>query len=177
MIGAKRRGAARNEQPLIFVRRRRALACKPNSVCPERQPPCRIRGDHHLSGTAVTGSLKRPTRAAASSYRRRFSAGHFIHLKGGAALLGLAPPGVCQPPLLPATLVGSYPTLSPFACVPHRRDHWPVCSLWHFPSPPGYPSGALLLGGGVPYGVRTFLAAAPFRRAGDAMVRPAHQLG
>jgi len=164
MATEKARGCPKRTAPHFLERWRRALACKPNSVCPERRPPCRFRGDHHLSGTAVTGSLKRPTRAAASPRGRRLSAGHLIRLKGGAALLGLAPPGVCQPPLLPATLVGSYPTLSPFACVPHRRDHRPVCSLWHFPSPSGYPNGALRLGGGAPCGVRTFLAAAPQRR-------------
>ena len=59
--------------------------CKPNSVCPPggRVP---VRGDHHLSGTAVADRLKQPTRAAL----RRATVS-----RKGAALFGLAPRGVC----------------------------------------------------------------------------------
>jgi len=66
--------------------------------------------------------------------------------------LALLPAGFVVPLLLPASAVGSYPTLSP---LPVRRKPPPsaVCSLWHFPSP----RGARGLPGTVPCGARTFL--------------------
>ena len=161
----KRRGAARSGQPLIFWKGG-GVRWPVSRILSARSDGRRVASGETiiylgLPSPAASSGLPAPPRR---SEKRRLSAGHLIRREGGAALLGLAPPGVCQPPLLPATLVGSYPTLSPFACVPHGRDHRPVCSLWHFPSPPGYPNGALLLGGGAPCGVRTFLAAAPHTR-------------
>src|SRR5690606_181616 len=86
----------------------------------------RIERDRHLSGTAVTGSLERPTRTA--------SAGHLIAPWSVAALFGLAPRGV----YLAVPVTRNAGGLLPHPFTHHlcaRGRHRLVYSLLHVPSP------------------------------------------
>ena len=78
-------------------------ACKPGSVV-----------NDHLSTTAVTGSLQRPTSQRNGP----------LH----GCVLGLAPDGVYNAAPVTGCAVVSYTALSP---LPAKRQA--VCFLWHFP--------------------------------------------
>jgi len=174
MATEKARGCPKRTAPHFLERWRRALACKPNSVCPERRPPCRFRGDHHLSGTAVTGSLKRPTRAAAPLRKAAPFSGPPYPPRGRC---GAAWP--CTPRGLPAAAV----TSDAGGLLPHP---FTLCLC---PAQAGPSAGLLSVALSVtarlpercpPVRRRGALWCSDFprRRAshetGDAMVRPAH---
>lgn len=91
-------------------------ACKPNSVYPRRR-----RLDRRAAGSTiiylwatVTGRLKRPTRAATPE--AGVSTGRRIRPEAGAALLGLAPRGVCQAACVAAGAGALLPHRCTLAC-------------------------------------------------------------
>ena len=110
---------------------------KPSSVPAET-------GEDHFSGTVVADGLEQPTRDSDGA-------------GSPSSLFGLAPGGVCHATPVTGRPVRSYRTVSPLP-VPLARPS-AVCSLLHFPSPPGAfaPRGARELPGTLPCGARTFL--------------------
>lgn len=94
------------------------MACKPDSVrgCPL---------DDHSSGSALTRSLKPPTRTARGEAPLP---GPVAGARGARSLFGVAPGGACRAGPVASPAVGSYPTVSP---LPQRTAA--VSSLWRFP--------------------------------------------
>ena len=119
-------------------------------------PPL-TRGGGHPSGTAVAGSLVRPTREHRAGSPRALAQGTVI------PLLTLLRVGFTEPPQSPAALVVSYTTVSP---LPSGHSQRAVCFLWHGPA--GRPGSALPTT--LPCGARTFLTGL----APGATARPTH---
>ena len=125
-------------------------ACRPGSVRPL------ARGGGHPSGTAVAGSLVRPTREHRTGCPQALAQGT------DGSPLGLAPGGVYR-----AAAV----TCGAGGLLHHRFTLTPanagaVCFLWHFPA--GHPGSALPTT--LPCGARTFLTGL----TPGATVRPTH---
>src|ERR1039457_1506235 len=120
-------------------------ACRPGSVHP------RMRADGHPSGTAVAGSLVRPT--------REHRTGRPQSLAQEAELLdrfplGLAPGGVYQAARVTPGAGGLLHHRFTLTSWPGRRPgQEAVCFLWHCPA--GRPGSALPTT--LPCGARTFL--------------------
>ena len=125
-------------------------ACRPGSVRPL------ARGGGHPSGTAVAGSLVRPTREHRTGCPQALAQGT------AGSPLGLAPGGVYR-----AAAV----TCGAGGLLHHRFTLTPanagaVCFLWHFPA--GHPGSALPTT--LPCGARTFLTGL----TPGATARPTH---
>ena len=125
-------------------------ACRPGSVRPL------ARGGGHPSGTAVAGSLVRPTREHRTGCPQALAQGT------AGSPLGLAPGGVYR-----AVAV----TCGAGGLLHHRFTLTPanagaVCFLWHFPA--GHPGSALPTT--MPCGARTFLTGL----TPGATARPTH---
>ena len=100
---------------------------------------------YHFSGTAVTDSLKRPT--------RRISQGTLYN-----GCLTLHRVRFAWPPRSPGMPVGSYPTISPVTCEDTGMRYRPSAGLLSVALAVSRPEpGAFPLGSTLPCGVRTFL--------------------
>ncbi|QXX76362.1 hypothetical protein MHY1_03202 [Methylovirgula sp. HY1] len=86
--------------------------------------------DGHSSGTAVTGRLEQPTRAA---IRRRTC--DLPEGKPRAPLFGLAPGGACRAAPVTSRAVRSYRTFSPLPAVTRQAVYFSVALSLGLPPP------------------------------------------